>query len=181
MTDETPPEHATAPPSTYASPSSAWVAGACAHALALLLARRRFGPGVDMGGAHNPTPAEERDAAHFIRDLLGNGWLDPPAADMLRRDLAAALTAANPADTEPPSPAPPCPMCGQTDGFHDHGQPGSKHDAYQVPQHLVRPSNNRARARARGESEAAFNAFLDEFMTNNQTLFRRLADGPPPS
>ena len=29
--------------------------------------------------------------------------------------------------------AAPCPTCGLGNGFHDHGEPGSKHDAHTVP------------------------------------------------
>jgi hypothetical protein len=37
-------------------------------ALARLLAKRRFGEGVDMGGRHNPTPGEVIAARYFVRD-----------------------------------------------------------------------------------------------------------------
>jgi hypothetical protein len=37
-------------------------------ALAHWLARRRYGPGIDMGGADNPTPQEWADARMFARE-----------------------------------------------------------------------------------------------------------------
>jgi len=52
-----------------------------AQELALLLARRRFGSGVYMNGAHNPTPGEEYEARRFVQDMLHNGWVPPEAAD----------------------------------------------------------------------------------------------------
>lgn len=68
-----------------------WLWGAAAHALARLLARRRFGPGVDMSGAHNPTPGEERDASLFMRDLMDNGWLDPDQVSHLQTEVRIGM------------------------------------------------------------------------------------------
>lgn len=47
--------------------------------LAQVIARNRFGSGVDMGGAHNPRPSEVRLAKEFIRDFLA--WLEPDPID----------------------------------------------------------------------------------------------------
>lgn len=46
-------------------------------ALAGFLARKRFGPGVDMGGRHNPTPGEYLDARRFVDDMIHVGWTPP--------------------------------------------------------------------------------------------------------
>jgi len=61
------------------STSFDWTPEATAHGLALLLARRRYGPGVDMGGAHHPTPGEEHDARRFVQDMIDGGWVSPGA------------------------------------------------------------------------------------------------------
>lgn len=67
-----------------------WMDGAAAHALALLLARARFGPGVDMGGRDNPMPSEEIAGKRFMQDLIDNGWLNPAEVAALRAELNKA-------------------------------------------------------------------------------------------
>lgn len=44
-----------------------------------------------------------------------------------------------------------CPTCYLRDGFHDHGEAYSRHDAYRVPGHLVRVSNSAVRRQRRAE------------------------------
>jgi hypothetical protein len=47
-----------------------------------------------------------------------------------------------------------CPTCYLLGGFHDHGEAYSRHDAHQVPRHLVRLSNSAARRQRRAEQRA---------------------------
>ena len=45
---------------------------------ALALAKARFGPGVDMGGRHNPLPTEIREGqrmVEMIKYVLSDEWL----------------------------------------------------------------------------------------------------------
>ena len=38
--------------------------------VARLMARARYGPGVDMGGKHNPLPSERHEAALFVQHFI---------------------------------------------------------------------------------------------------------------
>lgn len=40
-----------------------------AYELALVIAKARFGPGVDMGGKHNPKPSEQIAARRFVDSM----------------------------------------------------------------------------------------------------------------
>lgn len=63
-----------------------------AAALAALIARNRFGSGVDMGGAHNPRPSETRMAQQFIRDLTDAGWCAPAGGDVAAEIAAGGFS-----------------------------------------------------------------------------------------
>lgn len=50
-----------------------------AEELARIIAKRRTGGAVFMGGQDNPTPGETHTARNFIQDLIDGGWHQPGA------------------------------------------------------------------------------------------------------
>gem|GEM_PF-3414603 len=65
-------EPTTAYPALSAETLAEWT-----EALSLVIAKARYGPGVDMGGKHNPLPSEVREARFFLEAVLARAAPTP--------------------------------------------------------------------------------------------------------